>query len=102
MERQRFLDVALDFLARLAGGDAATHIGHVSAPVVGRLFEHDRVPHLANPTGYFHPALSRMSFKVPGATSSFGWPGTVTWRGKRGCLNTRWFPRMRTCTQPSS
>lgn len=43
-----------------------------------------------------------MLFNVPGATSSPGFPATVTRPGLVVCLNCRWEPRCRTTDQPSS
>ena len=43
-----------------------------------------------------------MLFKVPGATSSLGFPGTVTRPGFTGCLYWRWLPRVAHRIQPSS
>ena len=42
-----------------------------------------------------------MLFKVPGAKSSLGLPGTVTRPALVGCLNWRWLPRVVTRNQPS-
>src|SRR5205823_431365 len=76
---ERLTDVPLDLLARLSCRDAAPYIRDVGAPVVRRLLQDDGVLHGACLSGYFQPAFVRMWFKVPGATSSLGWPGTVTW-----------------------
>ena len=43
-----------------------------------------------------------MLFLVPGATSSLGFPGTVTRPGLVGCLNWRWLPLVATKYHPSS
>src|SRR4051794_12079435 len=42
-----------------------------------------------------------MLFKVPGATSSPGCPGTVTVPGFAGCRYCRWLPRVRSSFHPS-
>ena len=41
-------------------------------------------------------------FRVPGAKSSLGFPGTVTRPGLLVCLNCRWLPRVDTWNQPSA
>jgi hypothetical protein len=41
-----------------------------------------------------------MLFKVPGAKSSLGFPGTVTRPGLLACLNCRWLPLVATKYQP--
>ena len=51
--------------------------------------------------GHFSPACLRTLFSVPGASSSLGFPASVSSRGFSGCLYCRSLPRVRTSTQPS-
>lgn len=50
---------------------------------------------------YFKPACFRMLFSVPGASSSFECPGTVTSPFLSACLYCRWLPRVLTIYQPA-
>jgi hypothetical protein len=56
-----------------AGCYTAGKVRDVGAPVAGHLLKHHHVFH-----HFFHPACLIIEFNVPGDSSSFGWPATVT------------------------
>jgi hypothetical protein len=75
------LDVELDgfydqppcILQIWASRYTARKVRYIGAPIAGRLLKHNCVFH-----HFFHPACLNIEFNVPGASSSFGWPATVT------------------------
>jgi hypothetical protein len=96
MKRDRFLHVSLNFTFRSSRRDASRKVWRVRRVTGRRPFDHDQVLH------GFNPACFKTLFSVPGATSSPGFPATVTSPGFDACLNCRCEPRWRTTTQRSS
>jgi hypothetical protein len=95
MQRNCALHLSLDFVARVAGGDATGKIWGICREASPRPFDDNQVFH------GFNPACLRTLFNVPGATSSPGFPATVTRPGFVACLNCRCEPRCRTTDHPS-
>jgi hypothetical protein len=97
VQNYRFADAVLDFCDGLAGCDTARQIRNVCGEIAVSFLNYDCISHV-----YFQPACLKMLFWVPGASSSLGFPETVTRPGFDGCLNWRWLPLVVARYQPSA
>src|SRR5579864_8546042 len=88
------------FFSGFCNHRTARQIGHVGAEAVPALFHNHQVLHYG--LRPFSPACFRMLFSVPGGTSRFGLPATVTVPGLTVCLNCWWLPAVLTSLHPSS
>ena len=100
MKLDGFTNLSLHFVDGGTGGYATWEVWNVGREIWSRIFDNDGIAH--DSPHFLKPACLRMLFSVPGASSSPGFPGTVTRPDFVGCLNWRWLPRITTKYQPSS
>ena len=100
MELNGLANLAFNFVDTRTCSDTSGQIRDICREIGPGIFNNDGIAH--GSPHLLKPACLRMLFKVPGASSSLGLPGTVTRPDLVGCLNCRWLPRVTTRYQPSS
>jgi len=90
-----FMNQLQDFFLRIRSSYAAGQVRHVGAKTSFTFLNYNSVSQFIVPPVYFKPACFRILFNVPGGTSTFGLPDTVTVPDLFGFLNWRWLPFVR-------
>ena len=85
MKLDGFTNLSLHFVDGGTGSYATREIRDIGREVRPRIFDNDGIAH--DSPHLLKPACLRMLFSVPGASSSLGFPGTVTRPDFVGCLN---------------